>query len=215
VFQKNSQESIFQIQLNKTRFPYNVTYEGNYLIPFDPSLPPNNYVSNSLLNDFTADDLRKIEWLALSNTTEGQFYYPFKYKLGPSESIQNNDPPQYYTVQRLAEVYLNRSEARAQQNKIDDAVKDLNKIRERAGLLAISNSIGQQPLLDSIKKERRLELFCEWGHRWLDLKRWNLADAVLGAAKSDNWNSTDVLYPIPSSEITRNPNLTQNNGYKN
>jgi len=57
-----------------------------------------------------------------------------------------------------------------------------------------------------------LELFAEWGHRWLDLKRTNTANAVLGAEKP-TWKPTDVLFPIPQTERTNNPNLTQNPGY--
>jgi hypothetical protein len=72
----------------------------------------------------------------------------------------------------------------------------------------------------AIENERRHELFCEWGHRWFDLKRWpslttpgkTRADDVLGALKT-TWKSSAVLYPIPLSAITNNPNLTQNAGY--
>ena len=67
-------------------------------------------------------------------------------------------------------------------------------------------------LLDSIKLERRRELFTEWGHRWLDLKRWELASQLL-SDKKEAWQPEDVLYPIPEEEIRKNYNLTQNDGY--
>jgi len=58
-----------------------------------------------------------------------------------------------------------------------------------------------------------VELFAEWGHRWLDLKRTGSADSVLYSLKAPNWQSTDSLYPIPQTEIQNDPQLTQNAGY--
>jgi len=64
-----------------------------------------------------------------------------------------------------------------------------------------------------IEQERRIELLGEWGHRWFDLKRTGRADVVLSGLKP-NWNSEDVLLPIPESEILSNANLLpQNPGY--
>jgi starch-binding outer membrane protein, SusD/RagB family len=63
-----------------------------------------------------------------------------------------------------------------------------------------------------IEQQRRFELFSEWSHRWLDLKRTGRADVVLGGSKS-GWQSTDALFPIPQQEIDRNRQLTQNQGY--
>jgi len=39
------------------------------------------------------------------------------------------------------------------------------------------------------------------------------ADQVLGPLKGAGWQSTDTLYPIPKTDITADPNLTQNPGY--
>jgi hypothetical protein len=66
--------------------------------------------------------------------------------------------------------------------------------------------------LASITHERQTELFCEWGHRWLDLKRTGQAGAVLAPIKSQ-WTPDAQLYPIPQQELTVDPNLTQNPGY--
>jgi len=119
-------------------------------------------------------------------------------------------------VFRLAEMYLIRSEARARMGDIENAVADLDSIRSRAGIPLLSQiapAIGQDDLLVAIAKERRMELFAEWGHRWLDLKRTNNADAVLGSVKSQ-WQVYDVLYPIPQSERNKNVKLgSQNEGY--
>jgi hypothetical protein len=69
-------------------------------------------------------------------------------------------------------------------------------------------------------KERRVELFTEWGHRWFDLKRLGAStiDAVMTTAelyKGGTWINYKSLYPIPVSDILLNSALTQNPGYTN
>ena len=115
-------------------------------------------------------------------------------------------------VLRLAEQYLIRAEARAQQNNISGSQSDLNLIRNRAGLVNTAAN-DKTALLTAIEHERQVELFTEWGHRWLDLKRTNRADAVLGPIKAPNWQPTDMLYPIPQTQIANDPNVHQNPGY--
>jgi hypothetical protein len=69
-------------------------------------------------------------------------------------------------------------------------------------------------LLQKIAQERRMELFAEGGHRWLDLKRTGKASATLSLIDYKRWEDTDELYPVPQSEIVSNPNLgPQNHGY--
>ena len=116
---------------------------------------------------------------------------------------------------RLAEQYLIRAEARAQQNNISGAQADLNAIRTRAGLANVTATT-QTGLVTAIYHERQIELFTEFGHRWFDLKRTGQLDAVMGIAapqKGGTWASYKALIPIPASEISINPHLTQNPGY--
>ena len=118
-------------------------------------------------------------------------------------------------VFRLAEMYLIRAEARAQQSKLtgtNGAVADLNILRTRAKAPAITLT-SQADILLAVEQERRIELAFE-GHRWYDLVRTGRAQAVMSAF-SPNWNSRYELWPIPQSEILRNPGLqgAQNPGY--
>ncbi|MEO2072074.1 MAG: RagB/SusD family nutrient uptake outer membrane protein [Zunongwangia sp.] len=116
---------------------------------------------------------------------------------------------------RLAEQYLIRSEAQAQLGNLSEAITDLNRIRTRAGLspLAQNNTnLNQEGILNHIYLERQRELFTEWGHRWLDLKRTNKATEYF-SSQNPFWETTDIWYPIPSEERMRNPNLSQNEGY--
>lgn len=116
---------------------------------------------------------------------------------------------------RLAEMYLIRAEARAQQNNIsggESAESDINIIRERAGVALIQGTSKNQMLL-VIENERRMEL-CFEGHRWYDLIRTGRAKSVMDEFTS-NWTEKDELWPIPLREVTNNPSLknAQNPGY--
>jgi hypothetical protein len=68
-------------------------------------------------------------------------------------------------------------------------------------------------MLQVIERERLYELAFE-GHRWYDLVRTGRANAVLSIFSS-NWKDTYNIWPIPLSEIQRNPGLAnaQNPGY--
>ena len=108
---------------------------------------------------------------------------------------------------RIAEVYLIRAEARAQQNELSGALNDLNAVRTRAGV-ANSTAAAQTDILLAIENENRLEFALE-PHRWFDLVRTGRAQAVLGITDPNN-----LLFPIPVSEVTlSNGVLTQNPGY--
>lgn len=188
-------------------FPGIETPEGYAFVPSDPSVAPKFVISNSLFNSFENGDARKANWINV-NTNNGTIYpYPFKYKATTS----NGTLTENYAVLRLAEQYLIRAEARANMNNISGAQADLNLIRNRAGL-ANTTATNQQALLSAIEKERRSELFCEWGNRWFDLQRTNRANAIFTLIKP-GWTAHAVLYPIPEGEIKTNPALSQNAGY--
>ena len=211
VFLKNSNEAIWQLQ---PVTPNHNTEEA--LLFIIPSSGPDNYywpayLDSNLLKEFESDDLRKNNWVGGTAIGSDIYYYPYKYK-----SASYGDPvSEYLMVLRLAEQYLIRAEARAQQNDISGAQSDLNAIRSRAGLSnTMANDIST--LLNAIWKERRLELFTEWGNRWLDLKRTNNINSVMETAtalKGGIWNNYQLLYPLPLSDIQMNPNLVQNPGY--
>ena len=100
-----------------------------------------------------------------------------------------------------------------QKNQIALAVRDMNILRGRAGLTAVSENINPDSCRRLLRKERRIELLAEWGNRWMDLKRWNIADSILRPMKGAAWAPTDVRYPIPQLQIELNRNLVQNPGY--
>jgi hypothetical protein len=212
-FLANSSEAIWQLQQDNNGSSYNATPEGFLLIPFDSTSHPYAYLTTQLLSSFEDKDLRKSSWIDSTIFENTEYYYPYKYKVGPAQATPNGPNSEYYMVLRLAEQYLIRSEARAQQNDIAGGLADLNIIRERA-LLSDLNISTQSELLPAIAHERQIELFAEWGHRWLDLKRTNQATVILSPIKSQ-WSNNAILYPLPRVELFTDPNLSQNPGYPN
>jgi hypothetical protein len=202
VFLANSSEAIWQIS------PVLPGWEVTEAFNFIP-MPIRYTLTNDLLHAFETGDKRFSSWTDSVTSGGNAYYYPNKYKLSYDG---NTSPLEDYMVLRLAELYLIRAEARAEQNKITDAQIDLNIIRARAGLDP-TTATDQGSLLTAILHERQVELFAEWGHRWYDLKRTGTADSVLTIAKPGRWKATGALFPIPFAQLKINPFLTQNTGY--
>ncbi len=201
VFVNTSNEIIWQIA-NQTGVSI---FGGNYLAA--SGIIPAYSLYDSLYKSFEETDLRKTNWTGVTKVASTNYYFINKYK------VRAGTGNEYNVGLRLAELYLISSEAKAQQNKLADAKADIDVIRKRAGLSALSSLLTKEQLLLAIEQERKVEFFGEWGHRWLDLKRTNRADAVLGGLKPKTWKSTAVLYPIPENQRIANKNLTQNSGY--
>jgi hypothetical protein len=166
-----------------------------------------------LYSAFSAGDLRLGNWIKSVNiTTAGvtkTYSHPYKYKVISGTVTVKTEALVFL---RLAEMYLIRAEARAENSNLGNAISDLDVIRSRAGLLTPTDpAITQADLLDAIARERRLEMFAELGHRWLDLKRTDKANSIL--KDKPNWTIQDQLYPIPFADIQANPSIKQNDGY--
>ncbi len=210
VFLTDSEEVIWQLTPDEST---NQTQQGFVFVlpPFAPTFVWTNVLSDDFLNSFEVGDARQAVWTDTLNGFLGTFIYPFKYKIGFGNTP--DDPLEQTVVLRLAEQYLIRAEARAQQGNIAGAQEDLNAIRTRSGL-ENTQAIDQISLLNAIEQERRMELFGEWGHRWFDLKRTGRASEVLSVLEGKDWQDTDVLWPLPEVELLNNPNLLpQNIGY--
>lgn len=209
VFLKDNKEAIWQIGSSGD---FN-TFDGlSFYIAGYPSSSATSTLRTGLVNSFEPGDARKAKWVGLYQTGGEDFYFPAKYKVW-SKSMPITE---HYVILRLAEQYLIRAEARAHQDHLtgaNGATADIDTVRVRAGLGVTTASTLPQ-ILSAIEQEKRVELFTEGGHRWLDLNRWNRADAVLKPLKGENWQMTDMRYPIPQEERNKNPNLNpQNPGY--
>lgn len=205
VFLNTSNETIWQLMPVNPSFN---TQEAAYFIPGSAYSIPTYPLTDGLVNAFEPGDNRLTAWTG--NTTNGGqvFYYPYKYKTPGATPVN-----EYHILFRLAEQYLIRAEARMQQGNITGAIEDVNIIRSRAGLTPLLTSLTPDETASAIQQERRIELFAEFGHRWLDLKRTNRVDLVIGTLKPSTWHSTAALWPVPLDQISANPSLTQNKGY--
>lgn len=130
-----------------------------------------------------------------------------------------------YIIFRSSEMLLIRAEAYAKLDRLQEAQEDIEFIREvRGSLRTTPEYVDQDTALEDILLERRIELAYE-GHRFLDLKRFNLPvqrspqdtqiNRGAGLLPADNFRFT---FPIPQEEIDRNagiPEDDQNPGYNN
>jgi hypothetical protein len=138
-----------------------------------------------------------------------------------------------YYFMRYAEVLLIYAEAEAQLGHMAAALTALNRVRARAGFTTPVTASNLEEFLKLLRHERMIELAFE-GHRYWDLRRWGLAGKVINnmhcsgvkITKNDdgsfNYEIVDCdngntrvypekydRFPIPSSEIQRNPLCTQ------
>lgn len=149
-------------------------------------------------------------------------------------SLSSSNNPR---ILRLADVKLLAAEAYLATNKATEALKEVNDIRERArkstadGVEAAAPAALASVSMNDIMNERFVELAGEEGHRWTDIRRWHAA----GYINLATWTPSDfgypakynqavfkfnvnknVLFPIPTSELDRNPKMAlsgNNPGY--
>jgi hypothetical protein len=123
---------------------------------------------------------------------------------------------------RYAEVLLAFAEAKNEVSGPDASIYDaLDKIRTRTGvgLPKVDQTLyaTKDALREYIRHERRIELAME-GHRYFDLKRWNIAAAKFAAVKNPAgvslvFGEKNNVLPYPQGEIDKNKLLVQNSGY--
>lgn len=206
VFLTGSSEAILEFSTNIR----NATWLAIDALPNPNTGIPRFLISDQLLAAFDPGDLRLASWIGSVEYGGKVYRYPNKYKLNGA-TIPSPELAESEMVLRLSEQYLIRAEARTNLDDLGGAKKDLDIIRQRAGILPVAITDKQQMLAD-VEHERQLELFFEWGHRWFDLKRTGRASAILGPIKS-TWKNSAVLFPVPQEARNRNQNLSQNLGY--
>jgi len=112
---------------------------------------------------------------------------------------------------------LNGGGPSARTTGVAAAAVSFNKVRQRAGLPAIS-----APTFNDLMYERRMELAFEGGDRHFDLVRWGLAGEVYNALPAEGTYkpkrtfvpATHKLLPYPQREIDNsNGTIIQNPGY--
>lgn len=202
LFKKDSKSAIWQL---KPTINGMNTYEA-FTYTFFAVPAPNIKLSTSVLAAFEEDDIRKINWIKFIGN-DAQHAHVYKYtKMGVSSPVV-----EYSIVMRIEEMYLIAAEAAAHQQNWDVSSTYVNRIRSRADLEDVDlHSIDEA--IVAILQERRVEFFCEFGHRFFDLKRTNMLDEL--QLLKPNWQTYHKVLPIPENEVLLNPNLQpQNAGY--
>lgn len=163
-------------------------------------------------------------------------YYMLKFIWNGADQSSYSDQDYNFPIIRYAEIVLNFAEAENEVNGPTKEVQDaLKSIRDRGFKVALPAGLTKESMRELIRAERRVELAYE-EHRYWDLRRWKIADKVLNKdlhglkiilnPDSTYTYSTVVagnirfdaprmyFYPVPFSELQRNPNLIQNAGWE-
>jgi len=204
VFLKGSTETIWQL--------WNLNGYVNFAPTFIPLPTTTVYYQllPGLVNLFGAADLRKADWMKAGTGGASADYYPYKYK---ARLVTTGAATEYEVQFRLAEQYLIRAEARAEQNNTTGGLADVNVVRARANAGALI-SASPADLLPKIETERRMELMTEAGLRWFDLNRTGKTLAELSLIKP-TFTAKAVLLPYTTAILLANPHMVQNPGYTN
>lgn len=158
--------------------------------------------------------------------------------LASNSTVQN--ATHMWLTFRMGEFYLNYAEAVFRYLGSADATTSelpmsareaANKTRQRAGVGEFAAGMDNATFWTRYQKERMVELAFE-GHRFWDVRRWKEADKFLKSITemkltlgedgtisyarntvSRQWDDKMYLFPIPQTELMKNPNLTQNPGW--
>lgn len=185
--------------------------KSEYVVDFD------------LFQKFLPEDIRSEAYIFTSIFEGNEYNHVYKY-LGRSSGDANVVDMK---VLRMAEVYLNKAEALAEIGGQDAAaLAALDMVRSNRYDGFTTGTETGNTLKEVIRSERRLELAFE-GHRFFDLKRWELAVERSNYGEFSDGSGTPANFqtlpandyrfqlPIPQSEINVNANVEQNPGYNN
>ena len=97
---------------------------------------------------------------------------------------------------RNEELILIYAEANIQLNNLNEGVKAINVIRNGHQLGDYSGAVTKDALINEMLKQRRYSLFFE-GHRWIDMRRYNLLNTLpIDRPGDDVWTQ----FPLPVTE---------------
>lgn len=148
---------------------------------------------------------------------------------GMITTAQRASIPINFPIIRYADVLLMLAECYNELDRVDDAVKYINMVRQRPSTNLPALNSGEpwleartkEEVFDRINQERMVEFPAE-GLRYYDLKRWEIIDKVQNGPELDflgnsvyvnKFEDKNYYWPIPRQEMDRNPNLTQNPGW--
>ncbi len=163
-------------------------------------------------------------------------YYLKKYVDGSCVTTADNQTTRRHTwiLFRLGEFYLDYAEAvfNATGSANDDtygmtANEAVNVLRKRSDIQMPPFTEDGDAWVERYERERLVELAFE-NHRFWDVRRWKKGDKYFRNIQVANissslqltrstvtrqWDDKYYFYPIPQTELKKNPNLTQNPGW--
>ena len=163
-------------------------------------------------------------------------YYLKKYVDGSCVTTADNQTTRRHTwiLFRLGEFYLDYAEAVFNATgSANDATYGLtaneavNVLRNRSDIKMPEFTEDGDAWVERYERERLVELAFE-NHRFWDVRRWKKADkyfrniqvaSISGSLQltrstvNRQWDEKYYFYPIPQTELKKNPNLTQNPGW--
>ncbi len=190
-----------------------------------------NIPTYCIRNAYEDGDVRKDATLQEGYYSSAGTYFEYPYcskYLYPVSIADDGDSD--WIVLRFADVLLMCAEACNELGDRTTATEYLNMTRNRAGLSSkdASDYTSTHEMRMALESERQVELAFE-NHRWFDLVRTGRVVEVVNAGFSDlfytdaaddgndlnmtGMDESDILLPIPQTEIDANPNITQNAGY--
>ena len=132
-------------------------------------------------------------------------------KFAPNPNTERQfSSPNDVPIMRISDIYLIRAEAKLRNNDADGALEDINYIRGKRSAEGKTLPLLSSVTLEDVLKERGFELYWE-GLRRQDLVRFGkFTEAWQEKPVTD---ATKTLFPLPTSAVDVNENLTQNPGY--
>ncbi|MEI6949294.1 RagB/SusD family nutrient uptake outer membrane protein [Paraflavisolibacter sp. H34] len=168
---------------------------------------PQTYLDGSPLKDDKGKQLVLVPVRDLISAEDDEGYKVLKYTpVGATWNGFNGDND--LVLIRYADILLMKAEALFRTGKAEDARKLVNQVRERSNATPLASLT-----LKDLENERAREFIWE-GHRRRDMIRFGSYFTGTWKFKTTQTEKWRAIYPIPAEQITANPNLQQNEGYK-
>jgi hypothetical protein len=167
------------------------------------------------------------------NGTKTGYYLRKMLDIGLNGEIANNENT--WAEMRFAEVLLDYAEACIELGEVEEGLKTVNKIRNRAGLPSRILTATQEQAREWYRHERLIEMMAE-GDRWYCIRKWMICDKTIKSfsptyiypvedgvsiyiyntttlADERKWLDRQYWLPVSVAEINKAPQLQQNPGY--
>ncbi|MDR1624449.1 MAG: RagB/SusD family nutrient uptake outer membrane protein [Tannerellaceae bacterium] len=167
------------------------------------------------------------------NGTKTGYYLRKMLDVGLNGEIANNENT--WAEIRFAEVLLDYAEACIELGEVEEGLKTVNLIRNRAGLPGRDLTATQEQAREWYRHERLIEMMAE-GDRWYCIRKWMICDEAIKSfsptyiyhfedgvsiyiyntttlADERKWIEKQYWLPISIAEINKAPQLQQNPGY--